>query len=831
MFTYAAMPLIMLFSFRIFTNKARMLYNALGLSVSLMFATIINTQAPFEAAFIVVPLIVMLVIVRVLEKKGALRDVARMFLSLGLAAIFYLLLVLPISAPYISTIISSGSSFSSELIASHALILNSGWYEGTFPNILSPLFSLSTPTPMSFTDYLGLLIPVVIVVPLFSKDKLKKAVAFPLTVTVLISTLIIRLAATGSPLATMLYEKSFFLLAFIEPTKWYFVLALPLCVLFALGLDEILHHIKLTPSHSRKIKNIKPLFAATLIIIVVSLPIISNNNFLLFNLGRVDAPTMGISGQGGSHEVPSYIYPNLIQLGNTFNELRESEGPFRVLWLPEENYLYSALEIVDPSGVIFPPQNEYLFNYITDIVQNLSPPTTLYNYTTALQFNGVNQYVQVPNSASLNVTKISVGLWFKPAEIGLGSYGWLIGSKGSSSWRLQFQNWNGELALNDFRAGTTDYNVYTSDANIQMGNWYYVVFTFDGSTIKIYLNGVLKGSASATGNYDPMVTGFDIGCGTYNGYVNPFNGTISEIQVYNRAISANEIKSNYNNGVGIPTPQNETGLVGWWPFDEGTGMIAHDLTANSNDGTLYNSPTWVAEVPPTPIGELLAPLAIKYIVVVKEINQTSPIGIWYYEGTPQFIIGNPSDFIQVLSMQSDLEMVNDTSNYVIFENKAFIPMVSSYIGEPDELNQSANAYGAFQGSQNGSHCSIELLNTNPYYSPSEYTIEINTQYPVNLVLSQNYNPSWQAYIINTKGTEYKLTHFEAFGWANGFYTNLTGSYDVEIRFEAQTSVDHIHTLWLVSSLMLITIFLLLTVFPSAFSGAFKKLMLAKKRVD
>lgn len=37
-----------------------------------------------------------------------------------------------------------------------------------------------------------------------------------------------------------------------------------------------------------------------------------------------------------------------------------------------------------------------------------------------------------------------------------------------------------------------------------------------------------------------------------------------------------------------------TGLVGHWPLDEGTGTTAEDATANNNDGTLFNTPTWIA---------------------------------------------------------------------------------------------------------------------------------------------------------------------------------------------------------------------------------------------
>ena len=36
------------------------------------------------------------------------------------------------------------------------------------------------------------------------------------------------------------------------------------------------------------------------------------------------------------------------------------------------------------------------------------------------------------------------------------------------------------------------------------------------------------------------------------------------------------------------------GLVGYWPLNEGAGSVAHDRSGNSNDGTIYGSPSWVA---------------------------------------------------------------------------------------------------------------------------------------------------------------------------------------------------------------------------------------------
>jgi hypothetical protein len=601
MYTYAAIPLITLFLYRIVVNKSGLFVNSLGLSFSLMFATLINIQAPIVAAFILAPVAIALIITGLLEKKYSLRYVALIFLSLGLAFLLYILITLPVSSFYYSRILSSGISGITRATSApnYQFILNNSWYKSTFPNILSPLLTLSSPSPASIAGYLGFLIPLIIILPLFSKDKTHRIVTFALMVPVIVSTALIGLIIAWNSLATVIYEHLFFFQALVEPTKWYYILAFPLCILTALGLEDILHYLALSRSHHKKIKNLQPLFAGVLIILI-STSVISSNNFVLFNLKGVVAPQSSISGQGGSHEVPSYIPSYLIQIGNMFNLLREQEGQFRVLWLPTENVVISALNVVDPSGIIFPPENEYLYQ-------------TLYS-------------------------------------------------------------------------------------------------------------------------------------------------TISDL-------------------------------------------------SNMTD-----------------LGDQLAPLTIKYIVILKDINQTMPIGIWYYEFVPQFIIGNPSDFIQALSMQKDLELINNTSDYAIFENKAFIPMVSAYIREPNALNQSTNVYLTFEDY----HYPVEISSMNPPYYPSEYTIEISSGQPISLVLSQNYDPSWHAYLFGINGVEYELTHFQAFGWANGFYSNYTGPYKVEIVFGEQSTVNLMFEIWIVAFSVTAITFVSLILFPSTLRSRFKKPLLSRR---
>jgi len=70
---------------------------------------------------------------------------------------------------------------------------------------------------------------------------------------------------------------------------------------------------------------------------------------------------------------------------------------------------------------------------------------------------------------------------------------------------------------------------------------------------------------------------------------NLFNGTIDEIRIWNVARTEEGIRANMCKKL----TGSESGLIGYWRLDEGSGTTANDATSNDNHGTLINSPSWV----------------------------------------------------------------------------------------------------------------------------------------------------------------------------------------------------------------------------------------------
>jgi len=77
-----------------------------------------------------------------------------------------------------------------------------------------------------------------------------------------------------------------------------------------------------------------------------------------------------------------------------------------------------------------------------------------------------------------------------------------------------------------------------------------------------------------------------------------FNGSLDDIRIYNRALSASEVAVLYNGGAGR-TDNPSSGIVGWWKMNDGSGQTVTDSSGSGNNGTLGASssvasddPTW-----------------------------------------------------------------------------------------------------------------------------------------------------------------------------------------------------------------------------------------------
>jgi hypothetical protein len=99
--------------------------------------------------------------------------------------------------------------------------------------------------------------------------------------------------------------------------------------------------------------------------------------------------------------------------------------------------------------------------------------------------------------------------------------------------------------------GNGSQNMISYSANLSANTWYNLVQAYDGSFQRLYINGVFAASNACTGNilYNSLNDNLTIGSDYYTNYsqgLNAFlNGKLSSAKIYNRALSAQEIKNNF----------------------------------------------------------------------------------------------------------------------------------------------------------------------------------------------------------------------------------------------------------------------------------------------
>ncbi len=109
--------------------------------------------------------------------------------------------------------------------------------------------------------------------------------------------------------------------------------------------------------------------------------------------------------------------------------------------------------------------------------------------------------------------------------------------------------------------------------------------TFDGSDMKIYLNGLLLGTNEWTESvvYNGSCV-FRIGTDYNLSSGRSWNGQIDEVRIWNVARTQAQIRDDMCQSIDNTHPQ-WANLVGYWNMNEGTGDTIHDITTNNNHGT------------------------------------------------------------------------------------------------------------------------------------------------------------------------------------------------------------------------------------------------------
>ena len=192
----------------------------------------------------------------------------------------------------------------------------------------------------------------------------------------------------------------------------------------------------------------------------------------------------------------------------------------------------------------------------------------------AYSFNGSTSYIRTGIIPQSNYFSISV--WFKTSAVS----GNLYWGAGNNKAIIQLLSGNKLSWYVQTTSNTVGY--ITSVNSYKSGEWNNAILVYNGSQVFLYINGIQD---SATGNLTGISASGAINLGTkYDASGAFFNGSITDVRIYNRALSATEIILIYN--VYKPIISNDIsiqrGLIAYYPLDSVYGT--KDATPNMRNG-------------------------------------------------------------------------------------------------------------------------------------------------------------------------------------------------------------------------------------------------------
>ncbi|MCX6314157.1 MAG: LamG domain-containing protein [Sphingobacteriales bacterium] len=221
----------------------------------------------------------------------------------------------------------------------------------------------------------------------------------------------------------------------------------------------------------------------------------------------------------------------------------------------------SAQVIIDPSLKAYYPfdgnakdasgnKNNPIFNNATLTKDRFGKPNSAYH------FNGINQYMRIPNSATLNLkNQITLSVWIRPTGFYHGiCHASAILSKGGGNYlpgdyALRFDDalissgmGCGDITADtihqNFRGTGTVLNPYTP--YIKKNQWYSVIYTNDGTSARLYVDCDLKYSVTFSETFSNTE---DLFLGKSNDPYFKFwmNADLDDIRIYDRAFTEDEI--------------------------------------------------------------------------------------------------------------------------------------------------------------------------------------------------------------------------------------------------------------------------------------------------
>jgi hypothetical protein len=227
-------------------------------------------------------------------------------------------------------------------------------------------------------------------------------------------------------------------------------------------------------------------------------------------------------------------------------------------------------------------------------------------YGKALSFDGANDYVEVEASSSLDVTsQVTVTAWIYPRAYTdyAGTDPHIVSRSSDSGGAIYILGMSQDGKV--WYAVNPSPPAHKSVATLPLNNWTHLAMTYDGTYVRLYINGTLDSSYAQSGLIQTTTNWLAIGCkptspwggtGTY-AY---FNGTIDEVKIYNKELKVN---------------------IDLAPF---TGFASITIAGSWFSSNSKVTITWDGTTIPTVPNSVITDLAGDFTAIISVPTQTTP---------------------------------------------------------------------------------------------------------------------------------------------------------------------------------------------------------------
>ncbi len=200
----------------------------------------------------------------------------------------------------------------------------------------------------------------------------------------------------------------------------------------------------------------------------------------------------------------------------------------------------------------------------------------------ALNFDGVDDYIPITGSSSLSPSKITCETWVYITDFSTtpcADCAPIIWEQGDA---YRFGTGNGQIVHLQLMNSSTVVSL-NSSTKLKSSTWHHIAGTFDGTKMKIYIDGVCKDSNSTTSSFSIYYPG------TSDVWIadpkTGFNGTLEETRIWDYARSEAQIKE----GMYRKFPTNQSGLMLQYSYEDGVPYKVNTTVSSLVDNSSYSN--------------------------------------------------------------------------------------------------------------------------------------------------------------------------------------------------------------------------------------------------